>query len=75
MQTEIVYCPTMTAQEENMFNQMVQDEPKDPIADYVKQIIGQSERKYQEYQEHIERGQQYEKLKFQGVYHKKFKPN
>ena len=75
LQTEIVDCSKMTAQQENMFNQMVRDEPKDPISDYVKQIIEQSERKYQEYQECIERGQQYEKLKFQGVHHKKFKPN
>ena len=31
LQTEMVDCPKITAQEENMFNQMVQDEPKDPI--------------------------------------------
>ena len=41
LQTEMVDCPKITAQEEIMFNQMVQDEPKDPISDYVK-----SERKH-----------------------------
>ena len=76
LQTEIADCPKVTAQDEDVFNEIVENSKEtnsEPISEYVKQIIQAAQRREQAYQERIEKGQQYERLKEKGLQHKKFK--